>query len=164
MKIVVRGTNWIGDAVMSIPALRALRDIFPDARITLHTRSWAEGIFRDVDFIDEILTFEPAVSKFRTALLQSKVLKERNFDLAVLFPNSFGSAHAVKMAGIPKRFGYAKDGRKILLTNPVRIPEWKNKKHEAFYYLNLVAEVENDYFGTRRVSENEANVVLKISG
>ena len=58
MKIVVRGTNWIGDAVMTIPALRGLRKMFPDAYISLHTRSWAKGIFADADFIDEILTFE----------------------------------------------------------------------------------------------------------
>ena len=52
MKIVVRGTNWVGDAVMQIPALRELRRAEPDAHITLATRSWAQGIFEDADFID----------------------------------------------------------------------------------------------------------------
>ena len=52
MKILVRGTNWVGDAVMQIPALRELRRIFPDAKISLHTRSWAKGIFEDADFLD----------------------------------------------------------------------------------------------------------------
>jgi len=66
MKIVVRGTNWIGDAVMQIPALRELRRVFPAAHITLHTRSWARGIFEDADFLDEILTFERTKSKIKT--------------------------------------------------------------------------------------------------
>jgi heptosyltransferase-2 len=159
----VRGTNWIGDAVMSIPALRELRRIFPDANISLHTRSWAKGIFRDADFIDEILTFEPERSKFKTVIEQSKILKEKNFDLAVLFPNSFESALIAKMARIPKRFGYAKDARRFLLTNAIEIPTWKNKKHEVFYYLNLIAEIEESYFGTKTILENEPQVNLKVS-
>lgn len=163
MNILVRGTNWIGDAVMSIPALRALRRIFPDAKIALHTRSWATGIFRDARFIDEILTFEPEGSKFKTVIEQSKILKKKEFDLAVLFPNSFESALVAKMAGVPKRFGYAKDARRFLLTNAVEIPAWKNEKHEVFYYLNLVAEIEKEFFGTQTVSENETSTDLKIS-
>src|SRR5688572_33510026 len=113
MKIVVRGTNWIGDAVMTIPALRELRRIFPDAQITLHTRSWANGIFQDADFIDEILAFEESESKVRTVTEQVKLLKEQKFDLAVLFPNSFASAATVKLSKIPRRFGYAKEGRSV---------------------------------------------------
>lgn len=163
MKIVIRGTNWIGDAVMSIPALRELRRIFPDAHISLHTRSWARGIFQDAEFIDEILTFEPEESKIKTLIEQSKILKEKEFDLAVLFPNSFESALTAKMARIPKRFGYAKDGRRFLLTNAVEIPAWKDERHEAFYYLNLVAEIEKEFFGTQSVLENEPRARLKIS-
>lgn len=142
MKIVVRGTNWIGDAVMQIPALRELRRVFPAAHITLHTRSWARGIFEDADFLNEILTFERTESKIKDALAQTKILRERKFDAAVLFPNSFESALIAKLASIPKRFGYAKDARGFLLTDAVKIPEWKTARHEVFYYLNLVAEVE----------------------
>ncbi len=49
-RIVVRGTNWVGDAVMTVPALRQLRRLFPNAHITLATRSWAKGLFADVEF------------------------------------------------------------------------------------------------------------------
>jgi lipopolysaccharide heptosyltransferase II len=163
MRILVRGTNWIGDAVMSIPALRELRRIFPDARIALHTRSWARGIFQNANFIDEILTFEPEKSKIKTVLEQSRSLKKDKFDLAVLFPNSLESALIARLARIPKRFGYAKDGRSFLLSNPVEIPVWKNQKHEVFYYLNLVAEIEKSYFGTNTVSESEPRVDLNVS-
>ncbi len=163
MKIVVRGTNWVGDAVMTIPALRELRRIFPGAGIMLHTRTWAKGIFEDADFIDEILTFDKTDFKVKDALAQTKQLKNQDFDLAILFPNSFESALVAKLAKIPRRFGYAKEGRSFLLTDPIQIPEWKSERHEVFYYLNLVAEIENAYFGTKTVLESEPQTNLQIS-
>ncbi len=163
MKILVRGTNWIGDAVMTIPALRELRRIFPGAEISLHTRSWARGIFQDAEFIDEILTFETTKPKIKIVLEQSNILKEKNFDLAVLFPNSLESALIARLAKIPRRFGYAKDGRSFLLSDAVEIPEWKRERHEVFYYLNLVAEIEKSYFSAQTVLENEPRVDLNVS-
>ena len=163
MKIVVRGTNWVGDAVMSIPALRELRRIFPDAHLTLHTRAWAKDIFQDVDFIDEILAFDREKSSFKTILSQAKIWRKEKFDLAVLFPNSFESALLAKFGKVSQRFGYAKDGRSFLLTNAVKAPAWKNQRHEVFYYLNLVAEIEKKYFGTSTVLENEPRFELNVS-
>ena len=87
MKIVVRGTNWIGDSVMSVPALRLLRQLFPNDEITLHTRSWAEGIFRDADFIDRILTYDRPESNLAEVVGQARALRDEKFDLAVIFPN-----------------------------------------------------------------------------
>ena len=163
MKIVVRGTNWVGDAVMTIPALRELHRLFPDANISLHTREWAKGIFQDAEFIDEIIAFERENSTFKTVIAQAKILKEKNFDSAVLFPNSFESALIAKLGKIPERFGYSKEGRNFLLTNPVEIPDWKNNRHEIFYYLNLIAEVEKKYFGTSTVLKNEPRFDLQVS-
>jgi heptosyltransferase II len=163
VKIIVRGTNWVGDAVMTIPALRELRRIFPDAEITLHTRSWAEGIFRDAALFDEILTFDKSKSKIKDALANAKELKNYNFDLAVLFPNSFETALVAKMAKIPRRFGYAKEGRSFLLTDAIEIPAWKDERHEVFYYLNLIAEIEKEYFATQTVLENEPCSNLSVS-
>lgn len=163
MKIVVRGTNWIGDAVMTIPALKELRRIFPDAKITLHTRSWAKGIFQDADFLDEILTFEASGSKFKTAVAQSGNLKKESFDLAVLFTNSFESAFTVRLAKIPRRFGYAKEGRSFLLSDSVEMPSWKNERHEVFYYLNLIAAIEKAFFNSETVLQNEPKVDLQVS-
>jgi heptosyltransferase-2 len=163
MKIIVRGTNWIGDAVMQIPALRELRRIFPSAHIALHTRGWAQGIYEDADFIDEILCIEPNESKIKGVLIQSRIVKEKNFDLAVLFPNSFESALVAKLGKIPERFGYAREGRSVLLTNPIKIPEWKNKRHEVFYYLNLIAELEKTHCGTQTVLNAEPRFELNVS-
>jgi heptosyltransferase-2 len=163
MKILVRGTNWVGDAVMTIPALRELRRIFPDAEITLYTRSWAEGIFRDADFIDKILTFDKTKSKIKDTLAQASEIKKHGFDLAVLLTNSFETALVAKLARIPRRFGYAKESRGFLLTNSVPIPVWKDERHEVFYYLNLVAEIEREYFNQKTVPENEPRIDLKVS-
>jgi heptosyltransferase-2 len=163
MNILVRGTNWVGDAVMSVPALRELRRIFPDARITLHTRGWARGIFEDAEFIDEILTVEKTASKIKDSFSQSSVLREKKFDLAVLFPNSFESALIAKLAGIPRRFGYAKEGRSFLLTDAVEIPAWKNLRHEVYYYLNLIAEIEKSFFQTESVSAAAPRIDLPVS-
>ncbi len=161
--IVVRGVNWVGDAIMAIPALRELSRIFPDAEIVLHTRSWAEGIYRDADFFDRVVTYEKSRSKIKDTITESDKLREQNFDLAILLPNSFESAVTVRLAGIPKRIGYNKDLRGLLLTDPVAVPEWKDKRHEVYYFMNLVAEVEKRFLGTETVMRNEPDPRLEIS-
>jgi heptosyltransferase-2 len=137
MKIVVRGANWIGDAVMTLPALRRLRSIYPEAHIALHTREWAEGVFRDLDVINEILAIPRSAGKLESVRSQARQLRPHKFDLAVLFPNSFESALVTRLSNIPKRLGYATQGRSFLLTDPLEVPEWKGSRHESEYYLNL---------------------------
>lgn len=140
MKIVVRGTNWVGDAVMTIPALRTLRATFPEAEILLLTRNWAEGVFRDAGFIDRILSYRPTGSKRRDLAAQRRLLSSERPDAAILFTNSFESALALSLARIPARFGYSKEGRGFLLSDAIDVPKWKDERHESEYYLNLVRE------------------------
>ena len=163
MKIVVRGTNWVGDAVMTIPALRELRRVFPDSEVTLHTHSWAQGVFQNANFIDEILPFEPGKSNFKIVLAQAKIWRERKFDLAVVLPNSFQSALVAKLGRAGTRIGYATDRRSFLLTDALPVPAWKNERHEIFYYLNIVAEIEKKFFGETKVWENEPRFQLNVS-
>src|SRR5688572_16917602 len=163
MKILVRGTNWIGDAVMSIPALRQLRRIFPDAHITLHTGAWADGLFGDADFIDELVTFKKNRWRVIDVYDNWQFLRDDDFDLVVLFPNSFESALTAFLTRIPRRIGYNKDLRGLLLTDPVAVPEWKNRRHEVFYYLNLVAEVEKRVLGKETVATVLPDVSLNVT-
>jgi heptosyltransferase-2 len=163
MKIVVRGTNWVGDAVMTIPALRQLRRIFHDSEISLHTRSWARGIFEDADFIDKILPFEPEKSGTKTVFAQAAIYRENKFDLAVILPNSFQSALTASLGKIKTRIGYATDKRSFLLTQALPVPTWKNERHEIFYYLNIVAEIEKRFFGETKVWEFEPQFDLRVS-
>jgi heptosyltransferase-2 len=164
VKILVRGTNWIGDAVMSVPAMRELRRIFPDARITLHTRSWADGLFADAEFIDELVTYDPHKWKVKDVVDNSDFLKRDGYDLAVMLPNSFESALTAFLSRVPRRIGYNKDLRGLLLTDPIAVPEWKNRKHEVFYYLNLVSEVEKRILGRDTVGRAVPNIDIEVSG
>ncbi|HEX8887675.1 MAG TPA: glycosyltransferase family 9 protein, partial [Pyrinomonadaceae bacterium] len=141
-RVVVRGVNWVGDAVMTIPALRELRRILPHAHITLATRSWAEGLFADADFLNEILIYDRAPRSLKAVARQMREWHKRKFDLALLFQNAFEAAVIAAAARVPFRMGYATDGRAALLTHPLAIPEWRSMRHEVFYYLNLVAELE----------------------
>lgn len=139
-RIVVRGTNWVGDAVMTVPALRQLRRVFPRAHITLATRSWAQGLFADAKFLDELMVHDG--SGLRSVVHQVRKWRKRNFDLAVLFPNSLETALVASLARVPARIGYATEGRQALLTHPLELPEWRNAKHEVFYYLQIIAQLE----------------------
>ncbi len=159
MKIIVRGTNWIGDAVMQIPALREIRRLFPDANISLYTRSWTQAIFQNADFIDNILTFETNDSIFK----QAKIWRNEKFDLAILLTNSFQSALLTKLGGAKKSFGYKNEVRSFLLSKAINKPSWKDSRHEVFYYLNLVAEVEKHYFGTSSTTNEVSKIELPIS-
>jgi lipopolysaccharide heptosyltransferase II len=138
-RVVVRGTNWVGDAVMTVPALRELRRVLPKAHITLATRSWAKGLFAEADFIDDLLISDQRglVSTVR----EVGEWRERNFDLALLLPNSFAAGLIPALARVPIRVGYATDGRRILLTVPLSTPAWRGSRHETFYYLNIVREL-----------------------
>lgn len=148
---------------MTIPALRELRRIFSDAHISLHTRTWAQGIFQDAEFIDRIIPFEVEKPVVKTIHRQARIWQENEFDLAVIFPNSFESALLAKLGRVPRRFGYAKEARSVLLTDAVRIPGWKNEKHEIFYYLNLIAEIEKTHFQRQTVLHNPPRFELHVS-
>ncbi|MBK9215592.1 MAG: lipopolysaccharide heptosyltransferase II [Chloracidobacterium sp.] len=163
MKIIVRGTNWIGDAVMSVPALRELRRIFPDARITLHTRSWADGLFQDASFIDELVTYDRSRWAAKDIYRNSQFLRDDGYDLAIMLPNSFESAMTTFLMRVPRRIGYNKDARGLLLTDPIAVPEWKGRRHEVFYYLNLISEVEKRVLGRDTVSRTWPETLIEIS-
>jgi heptosyltransferase-2 len=139
-RIVVRGTNWVGDAVMTVPALRQLRRLYPNAHLTLATRSSAAGLFADADFLDALQVHDG--SGLRSVVQQVRQWRKGNFDLAVLFPNSLETALVASLARVPLRIGYATEGRHALLTHPLALPEWRSSKHEVFYYLNIVAQLE----------------------
>ena len=139
-RIVVRGTNWVGDAVMTVPALRELRRLFPHAHITLATRSWAEGLFEDAEFLDDLMVHKG--SGLRSVVHQVREWRRRNFDLAILLPNSLETGLVASLARVPLRIGYATDGRQSLLTHPLTLPESRDSQHEVFYYLNVIARLE----------------------
>jgi heptosyltransferase-2 len=162
-RVVVRGTNWVGDAVMTIPALRELRRVLPGAHITLATRPWAEGIFRGADFLNEILIYDRPRRSPGAVLRQVREWRKGSFDLAILFQNAFEAAVIARLARVPFRMGYATDGRRPLLTHPLPLPSWRSERHEVFYYLNLVSELERTLYGASTVEEREPRFMLNVS-
>ena len=139
-QILVRGPNWLGDAVMCEPALRSLRRLFPQASITLLVKPAVSGLFESHPGIDRILLYE---DKGRHAGLTGKwrlarELRREGFDLAVLFQNAFEAALITTLAGIRRRHGYATDGRTVLLSGPVATPDRRTPLHQVDYYWNML--------------------------
>jgi heptosyltransferase II len=159
-RVVVRGTNWVGDSVMTVPALRALRRVLPDAKITLVIRPGPKGIFSEADYIDELLVYRKGAFSI---IPQIREWKRRNFDLAVLFQNAFEAALMPFLAGVPFRLGYATESRQALLTHPLALPEWRSSRHEVFYYLYLVTALEQMLFGHSTICESEPDARIQIS-
>lgn len=141
MRLLVRATNWVGDAVMSLPALAALRRHFPSAHIAILARPWVAGLYRHEPFADEIIPYQPGprFQGVRDRRATAASLRAMQFDCAILLQNAFDAAFITWLARIPRRIGYARDGRSFLLTDPIpRPPKGAIPPHESFYYLHLV--------------------------
>ncbi len=114
-RILVRGVNWLGDAVMSTPALQRLREARPEARITLLTPEKLKGLWGGHPAIDAVLTFSGTESIWSVG----RRLRAEKFDLGLALPNSPRSALELWLARIPQRIGYARPWRNWLLTQRV---------------------------------------------
>ncbi|MBK5281147.1 MAG: lipopolysaccharide heptosyltransferase II [Nitrospiraceae bacterium] len=138
--ILVRGPNWLGDAVMCEPALRGLRRLFPDAQIALLVKPAVADLFVGHPALTRVLTYD---TKGRHAGLSGKwalagQLRRQGFDLAVLFQNAFEAAFLTFLAGVPRRYGYATDGRSLLLSDPVAALDGRTLVHQVRYYWDLL--------------------------
>ncbi|HQV45479.1 MAG TPA: glycosyltransferase family 9 protein, partial [Nitrospira sp.] len=139
-RIVVRGPNWLGDAVMCEPALSQVRTLFPQAEITLLVKPGIADLLAQHPEVNRTLVYD---DRGRHAGLVGKwtlaaVLRRHRFDLAILFQNAFEAALISFLAGIPRRFGYATDGRTLLLTDPVTVPPRTAQRHQVEYYWDLL--------------------------
>ncbi len=134
-RVVVRPPNWLGDAVLALPALAAMRAAFRDAELTVAAPAAVAAIFReDTDAApDQVLELPQSRAGVTAAL------KGGRFDVAVLLPNSFRSAWQVWRAGIPARWGFGTSGRGFLLTRRATSPARSAALHQADYYRALAA-------------------------
>ncbi len=141
MKILVRAPNWVGDAVMAIPALQAVRRTRANDEICVLARPAVADLFIGQPFADQIVPYDFR-GKHAGWLGREKLIAElRNgkFDVAVLLQNAFDAAWLSWRAGIPERIGYARDGRSALLSKAIAVPrEGQIPKHESHYYLELL--------------------------
>jgi heptosyltransferase-2 len=137
-KILIRGANWIGDAVLTTPAIRAVRIAYPDAYIALLTRPWVADIFKGSPDINEVILYEDRFTGLGGRLKLARLLRVRGFHSAVLLQNAFDAALVTWLAGIPERIGYRRDWRGPLLTTSIEVKSETLRQHQVFYYLDLL--------------------------
>ena len=157
LRILVRATNWIGDSVMTMPAVQRLRELAPEAFIAVLCPGKLVDLWRHNPYIHDIIPFGRKVD--------INDLRDREFDVAILFPNSFRSAWEAKRAGIGRRIGFAGHCRRLLLTDVVpqprserasyktltvdgkefRVKTFRSLRHQSEHYLDIV-----EYLGGNR--------------
>ena len=139
-KILIRAVNWVGDAVMTTPAIGAIRESFPGTEITLLANPLVSQLFSPHEWVDKVITFDRSgahrgiTGRFRLAA----ELRKHAFDVAIILPNSFDSALITWLAGIPVRLGKVSDGRGFMLTSRYQPGKDAPVCHEVEYYLNLI--------------------------
>lgn len=122
---------------MSLPALRALRERFPAAKISILAKPWVGDLYAREPFCDEAIPY--TATGIGAKIRAARELTSRRFDCAILFQNAFDAAAITWIARIPERIGYARDGRSPLLTHAVTVPKpGEIPVHERFYYLELL--------------------------
>lgn len=125
---------------MTTPAVRAIRQRFPNTHISLLAKPWVVPVFENSKHIDQLLIYEDKgrhkgiLGKFRLA----RDLKKYHFEAAILLQNAFEAALITFLAGIPIRIGYDTDVRQLFLTHAVSCTNEIKKKHQTGYYLNII--------------------------
>src|SRR5260370_10893617 len=118
---------------MSLPALRVIRERFPNAHIAVLAKPWVADLYRRESFADEVIQYD------RGRWATARILRSRKFDCAILLQNAFEAALIAWLARIPVRIGYNRDGRRLLLTKAVAVPKrGEIPRHERFYYLEML--------------------------
>jgi heptosyltransferase-2 len=142
-RLLIFSTNWIGDAVMTTPALAAVRSTFFRAEITLVGNPTMAELFRHHPHLDTILVYDKKAQHRGIAGFArfSRQLRRQKFDLAIFFQNAFKAALTAKLAGVPLRAGYRTDGRGPLLSHAVSVGEMERRLHHTCYYLTMLKKL-----------------------
>jgi heptosyltransferase-2 len=141
LRLLIRATNWVGDAIMALPTLRAVRERFTDAHIAVLALPYVARLYGWQGLADELIEYdrEGAHAGIRGRERLAAELRVKKFDTALLLQNAFDAAWLAWRAGIPRRIGYNRDGRGMLLTEAIPVPKaGEIAPHEKFYYLELI--------------------------
>ncbi|MBI5885263.1 MAG: lipopolysaccharide heptosyltransferase II [Deltaproteobacteria bacterium] len=138
--ILVRVPNWIGDAVMCLPALEAIHRLYPDRPVIVAAKPRVVPVFEHAPYVKDIIEYDDR-GRHRGVMGRLRFageIKKRGFGLAVLFQNAFDAAFLSFISGIPERVGYGRDLRSPLLTTAIKAGPEIKKRHQIFYYLHIV--------------------------
>jgi heptosyltransferase-2 len=135
---MIRGTNWIGDAILTLPAVSSIRATYPQAHIAVLVKPWVADIYGLFSGVDEVIIYENKFDTPAGVFRLARMLKGKKFDAAILLQNAIEAAIIASAAGIPLRAGYDSDARGLLLTHRVRRTEEIRKIHQIDYYLEMV--------------------------
>jgi heptosyltransferase-2 len=144
MKILIRATNWVGDAIIAIPALQAVRRRWPAAEIAILARPWVADLYQNQGLANRLIHFDSKERHRGIFGVESiaRQLRFDRFDVALLLQNAFQAAWIAWRAGIRERIGYSRDARAALLTRAVKVPiHGEIPAHEAYYYLELLRRI-----------------------
>ncbi|MFC1834671.1 lipopolysaccharide heptosyltransferase II [Thermodesulfobacteriota bacterium] len=162
-RIVVRGTNWVGDTVISLPALREVRRIFPEATIAVWVPKVLEDLIWATGIADEVITFDSDFGgPLRRPFKMRGILASRRFDLAILLQNAFESAFTAWLARVPLRAGYPTDMRGPLLNIKVPQTVQTRQQHQVFYYFAITDHLARHFLGERLPREGDPNCSIAI--
>ena len=140
-RILIRTTNWVGDLVMTTPAIEAVRMNFPESSLTVLARPWVAPLLENLPAVNQVLPLETGNGYFSRAveiIKTARLLRKMKFDLAIIFQNAFEAALLSYLGGVRFRIGYNTDGRGFLLSHSVIRNEEILRVHQVEYYLSLL--------------------------
>lgn len=140
-RILIRATNWVGDAVMSMPAFEAVRENFPKSHIAVLARPWVAPLYESHPAANEVISYTRGYGywkDFSEFLRVIRFVRSLRFEMAVLFQNAIEAALIARLAGIKIRIGYNTDGRGFLLSHSVVRGKEVLKLHQVEYYLTVL--------------------------
>ncbi len=140
-RILIRTTNWVGDLVMTTPAIEAVRMNFPESSLTVLARPWVAPLLENLPAVNQVLPLETGNWYFSRAveiIKTARLLRKMKFDMAIIFQNAFEAALLSYLGGVRFRIGYNTDGRGFLLSHSVIRNEEILRVHQVEYYLSLL--------------------------
>ena len=143
-RILIRATNWVGDVVMTLPALEAVRESFPKSTIVVLARPWVMPLFESHPMVDGVMPVGKGKGPFSgpTDILNAAFqIRRRGFDMAILSQNAFEAALIAYLGGIRYRVGYNTDHRRLLLSHAVIRDDQIMNAHQVEYYLSLIKAI-----------------------
>jgi heptosyltransferase II len=142
-RILFRSANWVGDAIMTTPVLRAVRKNFPQSRISILAKPWVVPVYQHSPYVDEVVIYDNH-GRHKRGLGTIRLagdLRKYGFDMAILIQNAFEAALLTFLAGIPLRVGYNTDARSLFLNPSIKLAPELKKRHLIEYYIGILKGV-----------------------